>query len=70
MRKDIQPHYKVCDWDKVFSNPKSSFIINAIILITKKVIYMNRQTGKEMHINLVKYNDYQQLEMNTKQIST
>ena len=41
------------DWDKVFGNPKSSFIINAIVLNTKKVIYMNRQTGKEMHVNLV-----------------
>ena len=46
---------KMCDWDKVFGNPKSSFIINAIILNTKKVIYMNIQTGKEMHVNLVKY---------------
>ena len=36
VRKDIQPHYKMCDWDKVFGNPKSSFIINAIILNTKK----------------------------------
>ena len=51
----------MCDWDKVFGNPKSSFIINAIILNTKKVIYMNRQTGKEMHVNLVKYHVYQQL---------
>ena len=54
VRKDIQPHYRTCDWDKVFGNPKSSFIINAIILNTKKVIYMNRQTGKEMHVNLDK----------------
>ena len=61
IRKDIQPHYKMCDWDKVFRNPKSSFIIIAIILNTKKVIYMNRQIGKEMHINLVKYHVYQQL---------
>ena len=51
VRKDIQPHYKMCDWDKVFSNPKSSFIMKAIILNTKKVIYMNRQTCKEMHVN-------------------
>ena len=26
-----------------------------------KVIYMNRQTGKEMQVNLVKYHVYQQL---------
>ena len=52
VRKDIQLHYKMCDWDKVFGNPKSSFIINPIILNTKKVIYMNRQTG----------NVYQQLQ--------
>ena len=32
---DIQPHYKMSDWDKVFGNPKSSFIINVIILNTK-----------------------------------
>ena len=51
VRKDIQPHYKMCDWDKVFGNPKSSFIINAIISNTKKVIYMNRVTGKKMHVN-------------------
>ena len=51
----------MCDWDKVFSNPKSTFIINAIILNTKKVILMNRQTGKEMHVNLVTYHVYQQL---------
>ena len=25
----------MCDWDKVYGNPKSSFIINAIILNTK-----------------------------------
>ena len=25
------------------------------------MIYMNRQTGKEMHVNLVKYHVYQQL---------
>ena len=49
------------DWDKVFSNPKSSFVIDAIILNTKKVIYINRKTGKEMHVNLVKYHVYQQL---------
>ena len=47
----------MCDWDKVFGSPS----FNAIILNTKKVIYMNRQTGKEMHIILVKYNVYQQL---------
>ena len=57
----IQPHYKMCDWDKVFGNPKSSFMINAIIYNTKKVIYMNRQNSKEMHVNLVKYHVYQQL---------
>ena len=27
---------KMCDWDKMFGNPKSSFILNAIILNTKK----------------------------------
>ena len=57
----FNPDYKMCDRDKVFGNPKSSFIINAIILNTKKVIYMNRQTGKEMHVNLIKYHVYQQL---------
>ena len=36
VRNDIQPHYKMCDWDKVFGNPMSSFITNAIILNTKK----------------------------------
>ena len=36
--------------------------INAIILNTKKVIYMHSQTGKEMHVNLVKLYVYQQLE--------
>ena len=46
---------------KGLRNPKSSFIINAIIFNTKKVIYMNRQTGKEMHVNLAKDHDYQQL---------
>ena len=51
----------MCDWDKVFGNRKSSFLINAIILNTKKVIYMDRQTGKDMHVNLVKYHVYQQL---------
>ena len=25
------------------------------------MIYLNRQTGKEMHVNLVKYHVYQQL---------
>ena len=45
----------------MFGNPKSSFIINIIIIKTKKVIYMNRKTGKEMHVNLVKYHVYQQL---------
>ena len=45
----------------VFGNPKSSFIMNAIILNTKKDICMNRQTGKEMHANLVKSHVYQQL---------
>ena len=47
----------------VIGNPKSSFIINTIILNTKKVIYMNRQTGKEMHVNSVKYHVYQQLKV-------
>ena len=61
MRKDIQPHYTMCDWDKVFGNPNSSFIIHVIIFNTKKVIYMNRRTGKEMHANLIKYHVYQQL---------
>ena len=61
MRKDIQPHYKMCDWDEVFGNPRSSFIINSIIINTKKVIYIDRQTGKEMHVYLVKYHVYQQL---------
>ena len=51
----------MCDWDNVFSNPKSSFIINAIILNAKKVIYMNRQTGREMQVNLVKCHVYKQL---------
>ena len=41
----------MCDWDKVFGNPKSSFIINAVIL-TAKILYMNKQTGKEIHVNL------------------
>ena len=50
VRKDIQRHYKMCDWDKVFGKPKSSFIINAVIL-TAKVLYMNKQTGKEIHVN-------------------
>ena len=50
----------MCNWDKVFGNHKSSFIIN-VILNTKKVIYMNRQTGKEMHVYLLKYHVYQQL---------
>ena len=36
VRKGIQPHYKTCDWDEMFGNHKSSFIINAIILNTKK----------------------------------
>ena len=36
VRNDIQPHYKMSDWDKVFGNPKSSFIINVFILNTKK----------------------------------
>ena len=40
------------DYKKVFGNPKSSFLINAIILNTKKVIYMKMQTGKEMHVLL------------------
>ena len=36
VRNDIHPHYKMCDWDKVFGNPKSSLMINAIILNTKQ----------------------------------
>ena len=67
-KKDTQAQYKVYDSDKVFGNPKSSFVINAYICIinTKSadiitVIYINRQTGKEMH---VKYHVYQQLEAN------
>ena len=51
VRKDIQSHYKMCDWDKVFGNPKSSFIIKVTIFNTKKRIYMNRQIGKQMHFN-------------------
>ena len=51
VRKYIKPYYKMSDWDTVFGNPKSSFIINAIIFNTKKVIYMNRQTGKEMLVD-------------------
>ena len=51
----------MCNWNIGFSKPKSSFIVNAIILNTKKVINMNKQTGKEMHVNLAKYHVYQQL---------
>ena len=46
---------------KAFGNPKSSFTINAIILNPKIVIYMNRHTDKEMHVNLGKYHVNQQL---------
>ena len=34
----------------LLDNPKPSFIINAVIHNTKKVIYMNRQTDKEMPV--------------------
>ena len=37
VRKDIQSHYKMCDWDKVFGNPKSSFIINAIYILNRSL---------------------------------
>ena len=30
MRKNIQPHYKMRDWDKVFANSQSSFTINVV----------------------------------------
>ena len=29
--------------------------------LAQKVIYMNRQTGKEMHVNSIQYHVYQQL---------
>ena len=51
----------MCDWDKVFGNPKSCFIINVIILNTKKAINMNRQMGRAMPASLAKYRVYQQL---------
>ena len=52
----------MCDWDKVFGNPKSSLIVNVIILNTKKVIYMNRHIGKEVYVDFDTYHVYQQHE--------
>ena len=66
--------YELNEWEMIFNlitkcvtkwlqngDPKSSFIINVIILNRKRVMYMHRQTSKEMHVNLVKYHVYQQL---------
>ena len=39
MRKYVQPHFKMCDWDKVFGNAESPFIINVIILNTQTKQY-------------------------------
>ena len=64
LRKGTRPHYKLCDWDKVFGNLESSFMIHVIILSKIKVIYINRETGKEMHVNEVKFHVYQQLKGN------
>ena len=61
VRKDIQPRYKMCDWDKVLGNPKSSFHNKYHYSKHKNDIYLNRQTGKEMHVDLFKYLVYQQL---------
>ena len=30
--KDIQPRFRMCDWDQVFGNLRSSFKINVVIL--------------------------------------
>ena len=56
--KDIQPLCAMGELNKVFGNPKSPYIINVLIL--EKVIYMSRQTGREMHVEMVKYQVYQQ----------
>ena len=52
---DNQPLYAMGEFDKIFGYRKSQYIINAVIMNTKKIIYMNRQTGRDMHIEIVKY---------------
>ena len=46
--------------DKISGNPKSPYVINVITLNTKTVIYMNRQTGRAMHVEMIKYQVCQQ----------
>ena len=48
--KYTQPLYAMGELDKIFANPTSPYIINVVILNTKKVICMNKQTGSEMHV--------------------
>ena len=46
--------------DKMCGNPKLPCIISIIIHVNKKVIYMNRQTGIEMYVEMGKHQVYQQ----------
>ena len=46
---DNQPLYAMGEFDKIFGYRKSPYIINAVIMNTKKIIYMNRQTDRYAH---------------------
>ena len=44
----------------IFGNPKPPYITNVIILNTKKFPIINSLTGREMSVDIVKYQVYQQ----------
>ena len=42
-------------WITSLVTPKSQYVINVIILNTKKIVYLNARTGGEMQVEMVKY---------------
>ena len=51
----IGPSSKMSDIKKTFGTKRGNGISNTIILMVKKTIDKNRQTGRAPHINEIKY---------------
>ena len=50
----VDPHIKLGEVEKIFGWDSSDGIINRSITITIQIIYKNRQTGKNYHLNDLK----------------
>ena len=51
----LNDNIKISDSEKIFGTAYKNSIIDAVILLTKKKIYKNRQKGKVTNVAEIKY---------------